>query len=130
MDKTRIVYIDRMKGFAILIVVLAHVYLISLDMGESLVFRFCSSFEMPLFMFVSGFVAYFSKTDMEQKQINRKLLRRFLGYVCPAFMIGYCTTAYSYLFLGEATPNLVNVLIGGAWYLKALAIFVCIHAVL
>ena len=126
----RIRYIDRMKGFAILIVVLAHVYLISLDMRESLVLRFCSSFEMPLFMFVSGFVAYFSKTDMEQKQINRKLLRRFLSYVCPAFMIGYCTTAYSYLFLGEATPDLVNVLIDGAWYLKALAIFVCIHTLL
>ena len=67
MEKIR--YIDRMKGFAILVVVLAHVYLISLDMRESLVFRFCSSFEMPLFMFLSGFVAYFSNTDMEQKQI-------------------------------------------------------------
>lgn len=47
-----------MKGFTILIVVLAHVYLMTFDMGDSLVFRFCASFEMPLFMFVSGFVAY------------------------------------------------------------------------
>lgn len=56
----RINYIDRMKGFAILVVVLAHVFLFSFDMGDSLVFRFCASFEMPLFMFVSGFVAYLS----------------------------------------------------------------------
>ena len=27
-------------------------------MGDSLAYRFCASFEMPLFMFVSGFVAY------------------------------------------------------------------------
>lgn len=47
-----------MKGFTILIVVLAHIYLMTFDMGDSLVFRFCASFEMPLFMFVSGFVAY------------------------------------------------------------------------
>ena len=58
--ENRINYIDRMKGFTILIVVLAHVYLMTFDMGDSLVFRFCASFEMPLFMFVSGFVAYLS----------------------------------------------------------------------
>lgn len=47
-----------MKGLAIQIVVFAHVYLFTLDMGETLVYRFCASFEMPLFMFISGFVAY------------------------------------------------------------------------
>ena len=56
----RINYIDRMKGLAILVVVLAHVYLFAFGMGNSAVFRFCISFEMPLFMFVSGFVAYIS----------------------------------------------------------------------
>ena len=56
----RINYIDRMKGLAILVVVLAHVYLFAFGMGNSAVFRFCTSFEMPLFMFVSGFVAYIS----------------------------------------------------------------------
>lgn len=54
----RINYIDRMKGFAILVVVLAHVFLFTFDMGDSLIFKFCASFEMPLFMFVSGFVAF------------------------------------------------------------------------
>lgn len=50
----RINYIDRMKGFAILMVVLAHVILFSFDMSDSLIFKFCASFEMPLFMFVSA----------------------------------------------------------------------------
>ncbi len=56
----RINYIDRMKGMAILVVVLAHVFQFSFDMSDGSVFRFCASFEMPLFMFVSGFVAYIS----------------------------------------------------------------------
>ena len=54
----RINYIDRMKGFAIFVVVLAHVFLFSFDMGDNLIFKFCASFEIPLFMFVSGFVAF------------------------------------------------------------------------
>jgi len=53
MQTNRINYIDRMKGFAILMVVLAHVYLTALGMGDSAVFRFCASFEMPLIMFLS-----------------------------------------------------------------------------
>ena len=54
----RINYIDRIKGFAIFVVVFAHVLLFSFDIGDSLAYRFCASIEMPLFMFVSGFVAY------------------------------------------------------------------------
>lgn len=84
--KNRINYIDRMKGFTILIVVLAHVYLMTFDMGDSLVFRFCASFEMPLFMFVSGFVAYLPS---RVGAINKKLTRRFVSYICPAFVVSY-----------------------------------------
>lgn len=59
----RINFIDQMKGFAILVVVLGHVYLLTFGMGDSLVYRFCASFQMPLFMFVSGFVAYLSSNS-------------------------------------------------------------------
>lgn len=126
--KNRINYIDRMKGFTILIVVLAHVYLMTFDMGDSLVFRFCASFEMPLFMFVSGFVAYLpSKVG---GAINKKLTRRFVSYICPAFVVSYVLALYSFLILGNREIDIEETLIGGLWYLKALAIFVCIQAVL
>lgn len=126
--KNRINYIDRMKGFTILIVVLAHVYLMTFDMGDSLVFRFCASFEMPLFMFVSGFVAYLpSKVG---GAINKKLTRRLVSYICPAFVVSYVLALYSFLILGNREMDIEETLIGGLWYLKALAIFVCIQAVL
>ena len=126
--ENRINYIDRMKGFTILIVVLAHVYLMTFDMGDSLVFRFCASFEMPLFMFVSGFVAYLpSKVG---GAINKKLTRRLVSYICPAFVVSYVLALYSFLILGNREMDIEETLIGGLWYLKALAIFVCIQAVL
>ncbi len=125
---SRINYVDRMKGFAILVVVLAHVYLIAFGMGDSLVFRFCASFEMPLFMFVSGFVAYLSSDS--GGAIYRKLARRFVSYVCPAFAVSYALALYGFLVLGNHEIDVVGTLIGGLWYLKALAIFVCLQAVL
>ena len=123
----RINYIDRMKGMAILVVVLAHVFLFSLDMGDSMVFKFCASFEMPLFMFVSGFVAYFQPNAIGG---DKKLIRRFVSYLCPAFMFTYLLDLYSFLILGNQNLDIVATLTGGLWYLKALAIFVCLQAIL
>ena len=122
----RINYIDRMKGMAILVVVLAHVFLFSLDMGNSLVFRFCASFEMPLFMFVSGFVAYINP----QMGGRKKLTKRFVSYICPAFMLSYILALYGFVVLGNRDVNVIDTLTGGLWYLKALAFFVCLQAVL
>ena len=122
----RINYIDRMKGMAILVVVLAHVFIFSLDMADSLVFRFCASFEMPLFMFVSGFVAYLKPNFGGGK----KLAKRFVAYVCPAFAVSYAFALYNFLVLGVRDMDVVGTLTGGFWYLKALAIFVCLQALL
>lgn len=119
--ENRINYIDRMKGFTILIVVLAHVYLMTFDMGDRLVFRFCASFEMPLFMFVSGFVAYLpSKVG---GAINKKLTRRFVSYICPAFVVSYVLALYSFLILGnremdiEETINRRSLVFEGSCYI-------------
>ncbi len=123
----RINYIDRMKGMAILVVVLAHVFLFSLDMGDSMIFKFCVSFEMPLFMFVSGFVAYFQQNAIGG---GKKLTKRFVSYLCPAFMFTYLLDLYSFLVLENRDMDMVSTLTGGLWYLKALAIFVFLQAIL
>jgi fucose 4-O-acetylase-like acetyltransferase len=127
MIKHRINYIDRIKGFAIFIVVLAHVLLLSFNLGDSLVYRFCASFEMPLFMFVSGFVAYIQSDGGANR---KRLVKRFLAYICPAFIISYALSLYGYIILGSRDINMIDTLTGGYWYLKALAIFVCLQAIL
>lgn len=62
--------------------------------------------------------------------INKKLTRRFVSYICPAFVVSYVLASYSFLILGNREIDIEETLIGGLWYLKALAIFVCIQAVL
>ena len=123
----RINYIDRIKGFAIFVVVFAHVLLFSFDMGDSLAYRFCASFEMPLFMFVSGFVAYIQPDGGANR---KRLVKRFVAYICPAFIISYALSLYGYIILGSRDINMIDTLTGGYWYLKALAIFVCLQAIL
>ena len=53
----RIIYIDRLKGLAILLVVMGHVYVIALDLTDEVVYRVIGSFRMSLFMYLSGLVA-------------------------------------------------------------------------
>lgn len=55
--KQRVKYIDRMKGLAIILVVMGHVYLFSMGGSACRMTEFISSFHMPLFMFLSGIVA-------------------------------------------------------------------------
>lgn len=56
--KNRIDYIDRMKGLAIFLVVLGHVYMFSFNKSESVLPSIIGSFHMPLFMFLSGLVSF------------------------------------------------------------------------
>ena len=53
----RINYIDRLKGLAILLVVMGHVYVIALDLTDEVVYRVIGSFRMSLFMYLSGLAA-------------------------------------------------------------------------
>ena len=56
--KQRIDYIDRMKGLAIFLVVMGHVSGMAFAQSDDVVYIVISSFHMPLFMFLSGLVAY------------------------------------------------------------------------
>ena len=47
-----------MKGLAIFLVVMGHVYGMDFAQSDDVVYRVISSFHMPLFMFLSGLVAY------------------------------------------------------------------------
>lgn len=75
--KQRILYIDELKGFAIFLVVVGHVFQFSFgskDCGYvSVWLDFISSFHMPLFAFLSGL---FIKEITSWSQL-RKLLERF-----------------------------------------------------
>lgn len=73
--------IDILKSFAILLVVLGHALQYVLFQGtyeENLVFRFCYSFHMPLFCFLSGYL-FANKKNVSLTY----LVRRFLSLIIP-----------------------------------------------
>lgn len=58
----RLYYIDNLKAFLIVLVVLGHcIQNFTPDYSDNFIFRFIYSFHMPLFFFVSGFVSYKEK---------------------------------------------------------------------
>lgn len=88
----KILWLSIVQGWAILLVVIGHVngFTYSGEPGEfyplsEWVHRFCYSFHMPLFMFVSGALLYYSRIAKGWKVgslYKDKLKRLLLPYIC------------------------------------------------
>lgn len=120
--KQRIDYIDRMKGMAIFLVVMGHVYGMALAQSDDVAYRVISSFHMPLFMFLSGLVAC-SGVVAPYWGIG-KLSKKLKGLLLPLIVFGMCfTTTISKDFLTSLNGFLESPNKNGYWYLMTLAVF-------
>lgn len=75
--------IDALRGLAIMLVVLGHCIQYSgIDFDKNIFFRLIYSFHMPLFMFISGYVSFFSneKIILNFKKRSFLLLMPFLSW--------------------------------------------------
>lgn len=88
----RIEYIDQLRGFAILWVVMGHISEKSLGINDTLFNQFYGSFHMPLFMFLSGIFSFKSFYYWNLSEIVHFLFQKFLRIVLPFITIGgiYC----------------------------------------
>lgn len=111
--KTRLYYIDNLKGFLIFLVVWDHCIQSSdLDFDNNIIFRYIYSFHMPLFMVVSGFVSY--KPDLTWNTVRKRfkqLIIPFLAWV----MISCCIHLDWHRFFDE-----IIYLDTGLWFLWTL----------
>lgn len=120
--KQRIDYIDRMKGLAIFLVVMGHVYGMTFAQSDDVACRVISSFHMPLFMFLSGLVACSGATSPFWN--ITKLSRKLRGLLLPLIVFGMCFTMTWVSDFGSGlkcfleSPNK-----NGYWYLMTLAVF-------
>lgn len=122
---TRFGEIDVMKGIAITLVVLGHVLawfyadflerFETMSYNEVVLWKYIYSFHMPLFMFVSGFVAF---NPAKKYQID-KVGKRCLSYLIPLLIFGLLCSLYREEF------NAGNI-VGQYWYFKTLSIFLLI----
>jgi fucose 4-O-acetylase-like acetyltransferase len=92
-DDRRDTLLDALKGTAILLVLLGHAIqsnVVAFD--DNVIFRVIYSFHMPLFMFISGFIAYGTK-----KFDNKFLIKKFKSLVVPFvlwYIISYFVQGY------------------------------------
>ena len=116
--KTRLFYIDNLKGFLILLVILGHcIQSTDMDFDHNIIFRYIYSFHMPLFMCVSGFVSY--KPQMTWGMVKRRLMQLMVPFFAWV-LIGCCIYLdFSYLLDKILHPDT------GLWFLWVLFFIVC-----
>lgn len=91
-------YIDTMKGFAMLLVVMGHViawtfadwHIINTYNGPSpsYLWHFIYKFHMPLFIFISGILFYNSRKIYTWKYFFQNLFNKFKCLLIPYFIVG------------------------------------------
>lgn len=111
----RIGYIDKLKGFAIILVVMGHIAEKSLNIHNSSFNAFYESFHMPLFMFLSGLFAMKSFINWNCSEISLFVRKKTLRIILPFIVVGGFYSLLCYHDLSIFYPG--N---GGYWFLPAL----------
>lgn len=83
MAKERVLYLDQMKGVAIFFMVMGHMMVFSFKTGDSMIEAFGVS-NMPMFFYVSGFLAYCEMRDRSQfiQRLVKKSRRLMIPWIC------------------------------------------------
>ena len=85
MEKKRIAYLDALKCLAILLVIDLHILAVNgFKPYENLASQMLYAPVMPLFFFVSGFLAY--KQSMSIKDVWDNIRKKFVFLVIPALV--------------------------------------------
>ena len=83
MTKERVVWIDLLKAFGILLVMLGHIY-----QKNDMLYHWIYSFHVPLFFFLSGI--FFVKAD----NFRVFIIKRWNTLILPYFVFYFITFAY------------------------------------
>lgn len=115
--ESRLSYFDQMKGIAILLVVVGHVVQFSFGYNPSDVVNMLGIFHMPIFFYISGYLAYKS-ADMNWRELCKRLLLKISQILIPLIVVGgtYC------VFRGNSIVQWMMSGFGGYWFLYSLAI--------
>lgn len=114
----RIGWVDALKGFTILMVVLGHVLQRYYD-DDKLIVRIIYSFHIPLFMFLSGYVSYKVSSWANIRKRGIQLLIPFFSAIVLSYLI-HDFPAYSFAGLFKSIGNVILRPDTGLWFLWAL----------
>ena len=131
LPKKRIEYIDALRGLTMILVVFGHIEMTCFGFNNPAFTNtgsFLISFHLPLFFWISGFIAYRTNTKWDLHTFLIASYKKAITLLSPAFLIGILYT-YIYLnkgFLEFLTHNGKH----GYWFTIALfEIFLIVYAV-
>lgn len=86
MVKQRLHYLDALKGFLIILVILGHsIQYKIIDYQNDVLFRIIYSFHMPLFFLISGFLTY--KERYDASMVKKRFVQCIIPFVSWAFLL-------------------------------------------
>lgn len=93
--KDRILWLDNLKGFLIIIVILGHTILFTDGTWDkNIVSRYIISFWMYLFMFTSGFASY--KSDIQILSIKKRFLQLIIPFITWSLLLSLFNRQYGF----------------------------------
>ncbi len=109
--------LDYLRGFAILSIVLGHLYFFSGRADDSIVWNICNSLQIPVFIYVSGLLA--------SKSILRYRFKEFLNNRVKRLIIPFLSFFFLWLFMhGITFDNTITFVFDefkqGFWFLIVL----------
>lgn len=120
-SEKRLLYLDALKGFLIVLVILGHVIQSSIsDYQHNVLFRLIYSFHMPLFFLISGYLTYRGKYD--ENLVPKRFVQCIIPFISWAFLLPVLENGIWDL------PRTVNTLLypdNGLWFLYNL-FFYCV----
>ena len=91
-QKRRIGYIDALRGFTMFLVVFGHVELFGFSVARSFLGSLFLSFRMPMFFFISGFIAY-KITQWDWSYYKQVLKKKAIVQLIPTLFFFYLFSA-------------------------------------
>lgn len=114
--KQRLEYIDALRGATMILVVFAHVetFMLSIEPGSTLISALFLSFRMPLFFFISGFIAYKDNILWTIPFYINILSKKIRIQIIPTLFFGLL---FTYLFkIGDAVDFIYDYHKFGYWF--------------
>ena len=131
--KGRLEWLDALRGFTMMMVVTNHVYGVSFDANTkySMFMSLCLLFRMPLFFFISGFLAYKPSFTWQPGETGDLVMKKIRVQIIPTLVfmtvdIALCGKPF-WQMMGTAWSNAMKT---GYWFtLVLLEMFLIYYAV-
>ncbi len=126
-------YLDVLKGFTILLVVLGHSLQSFVPKGafdQNILFRIIYSFHMPLFMFLAGAAGAYSLRPMNWKFLQRKFYMLVIPFAAWAILDYFLDSTYQQELFKTYIHKLILSPDYGLWFLWILFLNFCALALI